>query len=91
MTFKTLPFIVWNKVYHKRASAGKTPSPKDLFNENIFRWMTILYLIGFVLFAPGLVILSGILLKTGAACLLLSSLLYCLNVYIVIMHKPKIV
>ena len=29
MTFKTLPFIIWNKVYHHRAGLGKTPSPKD--------------------------------------------------------------
>jgi hypothetical protein len=89
MTFKTLPFIVWNKVYHKRASGSKTPSPKELFNEHIFRWMTILYLIGFGLFVPGLIIISDIFLKTGAACLLFSALLYCLNVSIVILHKPR--
>ena len=29
MTFKTLPFIVWNKVYRTRAG-GKTPAPKEL-------------------------------------------------------------
>ena len=91
MTFKTLPFIVWNKVYHNRASWGKTPSPKELFNDRIFRWMTILYLTGFVIFALGLGILSDVLLKTGAVCLLLSASLYCLNVSIVIMHKPKTV
>lgn len=89
MTFKTLPFIVWNKVYHKRASGSKTPSPKDLFNEKTFRWMTVMYLIGFVLFAFGLIVLSDIFLKTGAACLLVSALLYCLNVSIVILHKSK--
>lgn len=89
MTFKTLPFIVWNKVYHNRASAGKTPSPKELFSENIFRGMAIIYLTGFVLFGIGLVILSDVLLKAGAACLLLSAMLYCLNVFIIIMHKPK--
>lgn len=89
MTFKTLPFIVWNKVYHKRASGTKTPSPKDLFNQKIFRWMTITYLAGFVIFAFGLIVLSDVFLKAGAACLLLSALLYCYNVSIVILHKSK--
>jgi hypothetical protein len=90
MTFKTLPFIVWNKVYHKRATAGKTPGPKELFNEKMFRWMTAVYLIGFVLFALGLITLSGMFLKTGALALLLSAVLYCLNVFIVFSHKPKV-
>ncbi|MBW7893266.1 MAG: cytochrome C oxidase subunit I, partial [Chitinophagaceae bacterium] len=36
MTFKTLPFIVWNRVYHKKAHAGKTPAPKELFNEKVY-------------------------------------------------------
>jgi hypothetical protein len=89
MTFKTLPFIVWNKVYHKRASGIKTPSPKDLFNGKIFRWMTITYLTGFVLFAFGLIVLSDVFLKIGAVCLLLSAVLYCLNVSIIILHKSK--
>jgi hypothetical protein len=91
MTFKTLPFIVWNKVYHHLASNIKTPSPKELFNDGIFRWMTKIYLTGFVLFTLGLMVLSGILLKGGAALLLLTALLYCLNVFIVVMHKPKAV
>ena len=33
MTFKTLPFIIWNKVYHLQAGLGKTPNPKDLFSS----------------------------------------------------------
>jgi hypothetical protein len=36
MTFKTLPFIVWNKVYHQQAGKGKTPNPKDLFSATDF-------------------------------------------------------
>ncbi|MDZ4668381.1 MAG: cytochrome C oxidase subunit I [bacterium] len=38
MTFKTLPFIIWNKVYHHRSGQGKTPNPKDLFNNTILKF-----------------------------------------------------
>ena len=49
MTFKTLPFIVWNKVYHDKAGLGKTPNPKELFNDKIFLAMGVSYLLGFAL------------------------------------------
>ncbi|HRB38922.1 MAG TPA: cytochrome C oxidase subunit I, partial [Bacteroidia bacterium] len=46
MTFKTLPFIVWNKVYHKRSGIGKTPNPKDLFSNTVFKLMSVAYIAG---------------------------------------------
>lgn len=88
MTFKTLPFIVWNKVYHKRAGAGKTPVPKELFSQPLFRWMGISYLVGFILFIIGLVCLNDLVLKSGAAVLLASSVFYTWNVAILIFHQP---
>lgn len=88
MTFKTLTFIVWNKVYHKNAHAGKTPVPKDLFNEKIYTAMLISYIIGFVVFAIGIIILNDILLKSGAFALLLSAILYVINSGITLFHKP---
>lgn len=89
MTFKTLPFIVWNKVYHKKAHAGKTPVPKELFNEQVFHLMFISYLIGFVIFIVGILILNTIALRVGAAMLLISALLYVYNIGIVLLHQPK--
>jgi hypothetical protein len=88
MTFKTLPFIVWNKVYHTRA-VGKTPAPKELFSEKLFQIMVVLYLAGFVLFLFGIILLNDILLKTGAASLLISAIFYVSNVAKTILHQPK--
>lgn len=87
MTFKTLPFIVWNKVYHTRA-VGKTPTPKELFSEKLFKVMAILYLAGFVLFLFGIIALNDILLKTGAVLLLASAIFYVCNVAKTVLHKP---
>ncbi len=88
MTFKTLPFIVWNKVYHHRSGLGKTPNPKDLFSNGIFKSMVILYLAGFILFAIGIVIPNNILLKAGTILLVLTAVLYNWNVLKIFMHKP---
>ncbi|MEP6465101.1 MAG: cytochrome C oxidase subunit I [Parafilimonas sp.] len=90
MTFKTLPFIIWNKVYHQLAGKGKMPNPKDLFSDAVFKWMGIAYVSGFVLFTTG--ILSGytLMLQIAAVLLLITSLLYNWNVIKLLMHKPLV-
>lgn len=89
MTFKTLPFIVWNMVYHKRA-VGKTPAPKELFSEKLYQIMSVLYILGFFLFLFGIILLNDILLKSGATSLLLSAIFYVCNVLKTLFHKPQI-
>ncbi len=88
MTFKTLPFIIWNKVYHQRAGLGKTPNPKDLFSDPFFSWMTMGYYAGFIVFGIGIFASSMLILKTGAATLFVAALLYNWNVFKTILHKP---
>lgn len=88
MTFKTLPFIIWNKVYHTKLM-GKTPAPKELISENLFNIMSLFYIIGFLIFIAGIIILSDLLLKAGAAMLLLAALLYVINVLKTVFHQPK--
>lgn len=89
MTFKTLPFIVWNKVYHKKAHAAAAPAPKELFNEPIFGLMKKTYLIGFAVFIAGIFLQAQWLLAIGAAALVLAAGLYVTNVGITLAHKPK--
>lgn len=90
MTFKTLPFIVWNKVYHNQSEIRKGPNPKDLFSDIIFVVMSITYLIGLVLFTLGSLLSYLVILKTGSAFLLISAALYFFNVMKVIIHKPQL-
>lgn len=88
MTFKTLTFIVWNKVYKHRSSIGRTPSPKDLFSHKIFNVMGVIYLSGVLLFAVGILMAQPLVLKIGAVAMLATAILYNWNVIKIIQHKP---
>ena len=88
MTFKTLPFIVWNKVYHKKAGLGKTPNPKDFFNNVVFKNMGVFYLLGFILFIAGILWSDELLKKISAFLLIVMAVLYNWNVFKILLHKP---
>lgn len=88
MTFKTLPFIVWNKLYHVRAGTGKTTNPKDMYSAIIIKLMSVAYLCGFFIFAAGIITTHNLLLKTGAVLLLLAAVFYVLNMMKILLHKP---
>lgn len=87
MTFKTLPFIVWNKVYHLQAGLGKTPNPKDMFSSKIFSLMSLAYLAGFILFIIGIYLANNVLLKLASLLLLLAAVFYNWNVLKIFFHK----
>lgn len=87
MTFKTLPFIVWNKEYHLLAGKGKTPNPKDLFSSIIFKYMLLAYIVGFVLFVAGLMAENQLILRIATAALLITALFFNLNVFKLLFHK----
>lgn len=89
MTFKTLPFISWNRVYSKRAHGGKTPAPKELFNKKIFIGMMLFYILGFLIFLLGMVIEDSLLLKIGAVLLVITAILYTYNSFITLFHQPQ--
>lgn len=89
MTYKTLPFIIWNRVYHR--SSGKTPNPKDLFSKSVFKTMSITYILGLLIFVSGILSGYSIVLIYGAALLLISSILYTFNVLKLITHKANTV
>lgn len=90
MTFKTLPFIVWNKVYRHIAGLGKTPNPKDLFSNKVFVAGGVAYFIGLIIFGYGIIQVSISMLNIGATFLLFTAILYNLNVFRILFHKAKL-
>lgn len=89
MTFKTLPFIIWNKVYHNIAGISKTPNPKDLFSSPIYIITSITYILGLVVFGIGIIYEYLMTLNLGAALLFITALLYNYNVFKILFHKVK--
>lgn len=90
MTFKTLPFIVWNKTYHHLAGIGRTPNPKDLFHDGIFRVMVLAYLAGLIFFTAGILAVQLFLLQAGAVLLLGTAAMYNWNVFKLLFHKKPV-
>jgi hypothetical protein len=89
MTFKTLPFIMWNKIFHLKAGLGKTPSPHDLMSNEIFKAMIVAWIAGVLILVAGICSGSTLLLRSGSAALVLAALLYSLNVVKIITYKPS--
>ena len=88
MTFKTLPFIVWNKLYHNKASGGKTPNPKDLFSSTLFNAMSLFYLAGLLLFITGIFMKNNIVLQSATFLLIATAVLYNWNILKMLLQKP---
>lgn len=89
MTFKTLPFIIWNKVYHAKSVNQKSPNPKDLFSNNIFNWMILFYLSGFFLFVISYLISVLFIIQISICLLIIAAFLYNWNVIKLLLHKSK--
>ena len=89
ITFKTLPFIVWNKQFKEKAGKGISANPKDLFSKRLFNWMAILYISGFLVFVTGILFVETWLLKTGAGLLLMTAISYNLNIYQILFPSNK--
>lgn len=89
MTFKTLPFIVWNKVYGKIAGLGKTPNPKELYSEILFKLMSLSYLAGFITFIAGILTIEKTILTVGAFLLVVAAVFYGINAGKVLLHQKS--
>lgn len=89
MSFKTLPFILWNQKFSLLAGKGKTPSPKDLFSDTIFRWMTRFYLAGFLLFCAGILLQMQVVIVTAAVLIFVCAILYNMNIIRMFKAKPQ--
>lgn len=87
-TYKTLPFIVWLKVYKNRVGKGKIPFPNDLYSETIAAFQLWSFTIGFITFLCGILIHQLLLLQLGSVLMLIAVILYTTNVFKIIFHQP---
>ncbi|MFP5471297.1 MAG: hypothetical protein ACLGGV_06850 [Bacteroidia bacterium] len=89
-TYKTLPFIVWLKVYRKKVGKIKIPFPKELYSEKVALAQFWLFISGLTILVCGIVLQNNTTVSIGGTALFLSVILYNFNILKIIFHKPKI-
>ncbi|MGF7232452.1 hypothetical protein [Arachidicoccus sp.] len=90
MTFKTLPFIVWNDHYKKLNGKVRVPLPKQLYNEKWLHYQFFIFLGAILLLALGICIVSIVLIRIALFFWIILALVYVTNVAKVLNHKTKI-
>lgn len=89
-TFKTLPFIIWNKRYKDLNGSTKIPMPKQLYKEALLPYQYYLYLGAMLSLLMGLIIEQKLILQFSGLLWIALALVYGYNVYHTIFHHPKI-
>lgn len=87
-TYKTLPFIVWLKVYRGKVGKVVLPLPKDLYSEKVAIAQVWLFAVGFGLLLIAISVTSKALVMISGILLLLSAALYNFNILKIVLHKP---
>lgn len=88
--YKTLPFIVWLKIYQPYVGKFKTPLPRELYSEKWLKIQMYIYLIGLVIFVNGIVFQQLIIIKIGIALLIISTAINFSNVLKITFHRQKL-
>mgnify|MGYP001585360992 CR=1 FL=1 len=88
-TYKTLPFIIWLKVYRGKIGKVKMPLPKELYTEKVAIAQLWLFAIGFILLFAGIITIITTLIMISGIVLFLSVSLYNYNIFKIIFHQPK--
>ena len=89
-TYKTIPFIIWLNRYQKFVGKAKTPFPRELYNQKIADYQFYTYNTMLGTFILGILFNNLILVQTGAALLILTALLYNINMFKIIFSRKEI-
>lgn len=87
-TFKTLPFIVWNRHYKALHGKMKLPLPKDLYNVAWLRYQFWVFIAAMTILSIGVIGDQLLVIRCGLFLWILVAVLYTLNVLKIFLHKP---
>ncbi len=88
--YKTLPFIVWLKLYQDKVGKFKTPLPADMHSEEAAQAHYFFFIAAFILLISGVWFQEAVLIQASAAFMLLTALLYGYNTYKILAHKQQL-
>lgn len=89
--YKTLPFIIWLKVYKPYVGKTKTLLPKQLYDHTILKIQYYTHVVGFILFTLSLMLHLSIIYYAGVTLMMVGASLFLVNVLKVVFHKRKVV
>lgn len=89
MTFKTLPFIVWNNTYRMLNGKMKIPLPKDLLWGKLLQWQFQVFVASLYVIALSLIFENHLFLQVGLGLLFITGLAYVINTFKVLTHKKS--
>jgi hypothetical protein len=87
-TFKTLPFIVWNRHYKALHGKMKLPLPKDLYNVVWLRYQFWVFIAAMLSLSIGVICNQLLIIRCGLFLWIIVAVLYVLNVGAIFLHKP---
>lgn len=90
LTYKTLPFIIWLKLYKEFVGKNKIPMPKDLYSERLQIIQFVLFVSGFLTIVFGIISTSKISIQIGTIFLFIASICYLINLLKIIFHKRQL-
>jgi hypothetical protein len=90
MTFKTLPFIVWNGRYKNLNGKIKVPMPKHLYKEKWVHYQFVCHIAGLFLLIAGVILQHQVLIRVALWIGLVAACVYIGNVSRILFHKIKI-
>lgn len=90
MTFKTLPFIVWNSKYKMLNGKAKIPLPRQMYWHKWLKWQFWIFVAGLYIMALSLMFQAELPLKIGSGLILLTAALYLINILKVLTHRTVI-
>jgi hypothetical protein len=90
-TYKTVPFIVWLKIYSAKVGKQKIPLPQEIYSDRVARWHMQTYYVAFTFLMLGELARQVWLIQSAAAMFIITAVLYNYNVFKIVFHKEKII
>ncbi len=87
LTYKTLPFIIWLKLYKDYVGKHKIPMPKDLYSESTQKLQLLLFIGSLITIPIGILFSFKLIIRVGTIMLFASTIFYFLNILKIVLHK----
>lgn len=85
--YKTLPFIVWLKIYQEKVGKFKTPMPADLYSEKVANFHYYTFILAIVSIFTGIFLKESLLVQISAGAFFVTAVLFTFNTFKIIFHK----